>query len=60
MHVAADNMKVRAPLHLGDSVKVEGAVLRKKETSKGDRVFVTWSWALKNQDDVTIAQSENT
>jgi acyl dehydratase len=60
MHVAADNVKVRAPLYPGDSVKVEGSVLRKKETSKGDRIFVTWSWALKNQDDVTIAQGENT
>jgi acyl dehydratase len=35
MHVAADNVKVRAPLYPGDSVKVEGSVLRKKETSYG-------------------------
>jgi acyl dehydratase len=60
MHVAADNVKVRAPLYPGDSVKVERSVLRKKETSKGDRIFVTWSWTLKNQDDVTIAQGETT
>jgi acyl dehydratase len=60
VHVGTDNMKVLAPLYLYDRVRVEGEVLRRKESSKGDRVFVTWLWAVKNQDDVVIAQGENT
>ncbi len=60
VHVGTDNMKVLAPLYLYDRVRVEGEVLRRKESSKGDRVFVTWLWAVKNQDEVVIAQGENT
>ena len=33
---------------------------QQKETPKGGRVFVTWSWAIKNQDDAILAQGENT
>lgn len=60
VHVGTDNMKVLAPLYLHDRVRVEGEVLGKKEGSKGRRAFVTWSWVVKNQDDVVIAQGENT
>ena len=60
VHVGTNNMKVLAPLYPYDRVRVEGEVLDKKETSKGDRAFVTWSWAVKNQDDVILVQGENT
>lgn len=60
VHVGTNNMKVLAPLYPYDRVRVEGEVLNKKETSKGDRAFVTWSWAVKNQDDVILVQGENT
>ena len=55
-----DKIKFLAPLHPEDSVKAEVELLNKKTTSKGDRAFYTFSWALTNQDGVTIAQGENT
>ena len=55
-----NNLKLLAPVYPNDKLKAEAEVLGKKETSKGDRVFVTYSWVLKNQDEVTVAQGENT
>jgi len=55
-----NNMRLLAPVCPYDRLGAEAEVLGKKETSKGDRVFVTYSWVLKNQDDVTVAQGENT
>ena len=60
VHVATDKMKVMAPLYPYDRGRVGIKVVDKKESSKGDRSFVTWAWAVKNQDDVIIAQGENT
>ena len=60
VHVGTDNMKVLAPLYPYERVRVDGEVVNKKETSRGDGVLVTWSWAIKNQDDVILAQGENT
>jgi acyl dehydratase len=60
VHVGTNNMKIFSPLYPYDRVRVEVEVLSKKESSEGDRMFVTWSWALKNQDDVMIAKGENT
>jgi len=54
------NLRLMAPVHPGDRLTAEAEVLGKKETSKGDRVFVTYSWVLKNQDDAAVAQGENT
>lgn len=58
--VAMDKVKFLVPLSPGDSVNVEIELLSKKMTSKGDRVFFTYSWVLKNQDGVVIAQGEDT
>ena len=55
-----NNLKLLAPVYPYNRLKAEAEVLAKKETSKGDRVFVTYSWILKNQDEVTVAQGENT
>ena len=60
VHVATNKMKVIAPLYTYDSAKVGINIIDKKENSKGDRTFVTWAWAVKNQDNVIIAQGENT
>ena len=60
VHVATNKMKVLAPLYPYDRAKAAIKVINKEESSKGDRSFVTWTWAVKNQDDVTIAQGENT
>jgi acyl dehydratase len=55
-----NNLKLLAPVYPHDRLKAETEVLAKKETSKGDRVFVTYAWALKNQEDVVVAKGENT
>jgi acyl dehydratase len=60
MFTGVNNMKLLAPVHPYDRLSAECEILGKKETSKGDRVFVTYLWTLKNQDDVVVAQGENT
>ena len=55
-----NNLKLLAPVYPYDKLRAEAEVLNKKETSKGDRVFVTYLWVLKNQDEVAVAQGENT
>jgi len=55
-----NNLRLLAPVCPYDRLRAEAEVLGKKETSKGDRVFVTYSWTLINQDAVTVAQGENT
>jgi len=55
-----NNLRLLAPVYPNDRLRAEVEVLGKRETSKGDRVFVTYAWTLKNQDDVTVAQGENT
>ena len=60
VHVATNKMEVLAPLYTYDRAKAGIKIINKKESSKGDRAFVTWAWVVKNQDDVTIAQGENT
>ena len=55
-----NNLKLLAPVYPYDKLTAEAEVIGTKETSKGDRVFVTYSWTLKNQDEVTVAQGENT
>jgi len=55
-----NNLRLLAPVYPNDRLSVEAEVLAKKETSKGDRVFVTYSWVLKNQDDIAVVQGENT
>jgi acyl dehydratase len=49
-----------APLYPYDRAKVGIKIIDKKENSKGGRSFVTWSWTVKNQENVVIAQGENT
>ena len=58
--VEIDKTRFLAPFYTNDTVSVEVELLSKKTTSKGDRVFVTYSWVLKNQDGVVIAKGENT
>ena len=55
-----NNLRLLAPVYPYDTLSAETEVIGTKETSKGDRVFVTYAWTLKNQDGVTVAQGENT
>ena len=55
--VGVNNVKFISPVYPGDEVRLEGEVIGKKVTSKG-HVVVTWSWVLKNQNNVVVAQGE--
>ena len=56
--LGVEELRFPAPLYPYDTVRVEGEVIGKRESSKGDRIIVTYSWVLKNQDDAVVAQAE--
>ena len=58
--VGMNNIKVLAPVSPYDRLMIEGEVLSKRVTSKGDRVLVTFSMNVKNQNGVTVLESETT
>ena len=55
-----DKVRFLTPFYPNDSVKLEVELLDRKAGSKGNRLFLTYSWVLKNQSDVAIASGENT
>jgi len=55
-----DKIRFLSPLYPGNTVHAEVELLNKKTTSRGDRTFYTFSWVLRDQDGLTIAQGENT
>ena len=59
VHVGTNNLKVLAPVFPNDRIGLEIEILDKKE-AKNNRVFTTWGFALKNQNDKVIFQGENT
>ncbi len=58
--VGMNNVKWAATSYPYDTFRVEGELLNKRETSKGDRFVITYSWTIKNQDDVAVGQGETT
>lgn len=60
LFIGTNNVRFNAPVHPFDRLVVEGELLNKRVTSKGDRVIVTYSWLIKNEDGVVVAQGENT
>jgi acyl dehydratase len=60
VHVGTEKLKVLAPVHPNDRVRLEVLVVDKKKSSKPGKGFLTWAWALKNQEDVVVIQGENT
>ena len=55
-----NNTRFNVPVCPYDRIRAEGELLNKRVASEGDRVTVTYSWFMKNQDDVVVAQGENT
>ena len=53
-------MKVTHPVSPYDSLAIEGEVLYRRVTSRGDRVVVTFSTSVRNQNDVVVLQGETT
>ena len=54
-----DKVKFLAPVYPYDTIHVETEVLAKKQTSKGSWIC-SYHWQIKNQDDVTVAEGDNT
>ncbi|MBW1921407.1 MAG: MaoC family dehydratase N-terminal domain-containing protein [Deltaproteobacteria bacterium] len=47
--LGADNMKMLAPVYIGDTISVEVEVIDKQKTSKPDRGVQVWRYSVKNQ-----------
>lgn len=52
--MGADNMKMLAPVKIGDTITVEVEVIQKKETSKPDRGIQIWQYRVCNQRDEVV------
>mgnify|MGYP001132004977 CR=1 FL=1 len=59
LFLGTNNTRFDVPVCPYDKLRAEGELLNRRLTSKGDRVLVTYSWFMKNQDDVVVAQGEN-
>ena len=59
VHVGTNNLTVRGPVFPNDRIGLEVEILSKKEAKNG-KVFTTWGFALKNQEDAVVFQGENT
>jgi len=57
--MGTDKVRFNAPVYPYDTIRVETAVLSKKQTSKGNWIC-SYSWVVRNQNDEAVAQGENT
>jgi len=60
VHVGTDKLKVLGPVFPNDRIGLEIEIVDKKEASKGKKVFTTWRFTIKNQDEVVVFQGDNT
>ncbi len=54
-----ENMKVSAPVFIGDTIHVVVEVIKKKETSKPDKGVTTLTYTIVNQHDKTVMVYDN-
>jgi acyl dehydratase len=52
--LGVDNLKMLAPVFIGDTITVIVEVLEKKPTSKPDKGVQTWRYSVKNQRGETV------
>lgn len=60
VHVGTNQLKVLGPAFPNDRIGLEIEIVDKKVSSKGDKVFTTWKFTLRNQDGAVIFEGENT
>lgn len=54
--LGVENMKLSAPVRIGDSIRVQAKVSEKRETKNSDRGVTKFRWDVKNQrDDVVMS-----
>ena len=52
--LGVDNMRMLAPVKIGDTVRVIVEVIDKQVTSKPDKGIQVWRYTVKNQDDKDV------
>lgn len=52
--LGADNMKMLAPVFIGDTIRLVVEVIDKNETSKPDKGIQVWQYTIKNQSDQDV------
>lgn len=52
--LGVENMKLPAPVRIGDSIRVIARVSKKRETRHAERGVTTFSWDVRNQSDETV------
>ena len=60
VQLATNNVKYTAPVYAYDLLRTEAEIMGKRVTKAGDRVIIDWKWEVKNQDNVTVIQGDNT
>lgn len=52
--LGVENMKIPAPVRIGDTIRVHAKVIEKRETQNPSRGIIKFNWEIKNQRDETI------
>ncbi len=52
--LGVDNMKMYAPVRIGDTIRVEVEVKDKRDTKNPKQGIQTWKYTIKNQRDETV------
>jgi acyl dehydratase len=58
--LGVDNMKMLAPVKIGDTIRVEVKVKDKQPTKKPERGVQTWLYTVKNQRDESVMELDYT
>jgi len=52
--LGVENMKVPAPVKIGDTIRVHARVIEKRETKNPSRGVIKFHWDIKNQRDESV------
>ncbi len=52
--LGVNNMKMYAPIKIGDTIRVEVTILDQRETKNPEQGIQTWKYTVKNQRDETV------
>jgi len=52
--LGVENLKVPAPVRIGDTIRVYAKVAEKRETKNPSRGIIKFFWDIKNQRDETV------
>ena len=58
--LATNNVKYTAPVYPYDMLRTEIEITGNRTTKSGEQAIVNYKWEVKNQDNVTVIQGDNT